>query len=295
MRTALITVSEPGAALVRRLKRRWRGAEVFLHTGVRARMAGARFRSILTLTREIFGRYDGLVYVAPCGVVVRAVGPRVRDKRTDPAVVVVDAGGCFAISLLSGHEGGANALAVEVSNILGSEPVITTTTEAVKTVVAGVGCRRGVPAAAVLRALRAALDRAGVDAGEVRELATADIKGNERGVIEAAAVLGLPLRLIASEAIRACPLRFRRSALVQAAVGLPAVAEPAALLAGRRATLLLPRMAVAGVTVALARDGSMWSGSAPARRSTGPTGPKGPSRRAAWSSAIPATSRPSRI
>ena len=51
-------------------------------------------------------KYDGLVYIAPCGVVVRAIAPFLEHKTKDPAVVVVDVGGRWAVSLLSGHEGG---------------------------------------------------------------------------------------------------------------------------------------------------------------------------------------------
>ena len=50
------------------------------------------------------------------------------------------------MSLLSGHEGGANDLALQIANLVGAEPVITTTTEALKSVIVGVGCRRGTEA-----------------------------------------------------------------------------------------------------------------------------------------------------
>jgi hypothetical protein len=54
---------------------------------------------------SIFSDYRRLVYVMPCGVVVRAIAAHVNDKHTDPAVVVTDIGGRWAMSLLSGHEG----------------------------------------------------------------------------------------------------------------------------------------------------------------------------------------------
>ena len=56
-----------------------------------------------------------------------------RHKHTDPAVVCVDDGGRFAVSLLSGHIGGADALAGEVAAILGSTPVITSAAHALDT------------------------------------------------------------------------------------------------------------------------------------------------------------------
>jgi cobalt-precorrin 5A hydrolase len=68
----------------------------------------------------------------------------------------------------------------------------------------------------------------------------------------------VPLSLVSSSEIRQCAKAFAKSALAQKKVNLPAVAEPAALLAGRRTKLLLPRQTIAGVTVAVARE-DCWS------------------------------------
>jgi cobalt-precorrin 5A hydrolase len=223
-----------------------------------------RFDKIADLTAELFQNCRGLVFAAPCGVVVRAIAPLLRNKYEDPAVVVLDVMGRWAVSLLSGHEGGANDLAFAVANLTGAEPVITTTTEAVKSVIVGVGCRRGTPADAIVAAIRATLADHGINLGEVRLIASADLKADEAGLIEAAATLGLPLRFIAGPEIRAAARPFARSAFVMEKVNLPAVAEPAALLAGRRTQLICPKKTFQGITVALARESSMSSGSAPA-------------------------------
>jgi cobalt-precorrin 5A hydrolase len=266
MKVALISLSTEGARLLFKLAPHFPEAPLFLHEKVRADLPGKRFGQVFPLIKEIFAQFAGLVLVMPTGVAVRAVAPLLRHKTEDPAVVVVDAGGRFAISLLSGHEGGANDLAVTVGNILGAEPVITTTTEALKQVIVGVGCRRGLSANKILQAIDTALAEAGVKREEIRWLASADVKADEAGLLQAAEVLGVPLRLVDSEEIRLSSRPFQHSAFVQEKVNLPAVAEAAALLAGRRTRLILPKKAYNGVTVALARENFLWSASAPADR-----------------------------
>jgi cobalt-precorrin 5A hydrolase len=263
VKIALITLSAAGAALVERLAEKL-GGTIYLHETLPLSAGAQHFGSILALTAEIFPRYGGLVYVAPCGVVVRAIAPHLKDKREDPAVVAVDAGGRYAVSLLSGHEGGANDLALQTANILGAETVITTTTEALKTLIVGVGCRRGTPAARIVAAVKQALAAAGARLDQVRLIASADVKADEAGLIVAAQELGLPLRFVSADEIRLTTRVFTPSRLVREKINLPAVAEPTALLAGRRTRLLLPRRTYDGITIAIAREHFPWSGSDPA-------------------------------
>ncbi len=72
---------------------------------------------------------DGFVLVCATGIAVRAIAPLLADKAADPAVVVVDDAGRFAVALTGGHRGGANVLAREVAALLGAEPVVTTATD----------------------------------------------------------------------------------------------------------------------------------------------------------------------
>ena len=81
-------------------------------------------------TDEHFRTGAGLVYVGACGIAVRAVAPCLCSKETDPAVVAVDEQGTWAVPLLSGHLGGANALARAIGSVCGAQPVLTTATDA---------------------------------------------------------------------------------------------------------------------------------------------------------------------
>ena len=79
--------------------------------------------------REAFSKYDNIVCIMATGIVVRILAPLIVHKTSDPAVVVLDQEGRHAISLLSGHLGGANDLAREMAWLAGGDPVITTATD----------------------------------------------------------------------------------------------------------------------------------------------------------------------
>ncbi|MEU6662710.1 precorrin-3B C(17)-methyltransferase [Streptomyces sp. NPDC046821] len=81
--------------------------------------------------RRAFTECEQVVCFLATGAVVRLVAPLLKDKHVDPGVVCVDEAGRYAVALLGGHEGGANALARDVAAVLGGEPVVTTATDAV--------------------------------------------------------------------------------------------------------------------------------------------------------------------
>ncbi|MFQ5432124.1 MAG: cobalamin biosynthesis protein [Nitrospinota bacterium] len=257
---AFITLSDEGARLVNRLMEVFPNGDGYVHERSNEKTDAKRFPKVTILTDEIFCRYDGLVYIAPCGAVVRAISRHIKDKKTDPAVVQMDVGGRYAVSLLSGHEGGANELAFAVGNAVGADPVISTTVDAAKNIIVGVGCRKGKEAVEIVRSVTAALEEAGLDIGKVRLMASADVKSKEDGLIAAAKEMKLPLRFIPSDDIRSSTREFAHSEFVSKSVNLPAVAEPAALLAGRRTTLIKQKQAYDGITVAIAKENSLSLG-----------------------------------
>ncbi|MBQ7571094.1 MAG: precorrin-4 C(11)-methyltransferase [Bacteroidaceae bacterium] len=70
--------------------------------------------------------FDAFVFIGAMGICVRTIAPCIKDKHSDPAVVCVDSLGLNAISVLSGHVGGANRLAEDIAALLGARSVVTT-------------------------------------------------------------------------------------------------------------------------------------------------------------------------
>lgn len=77
----------------------------------------------------IFNKYRYIVFIMATGIVVRTIAPLIQSKFDDPAVIVTDERGTNVISLLSGHIGGANEMTLYISNLIDSNPVITTATD----------------------------------------------------------------------------------------------------------------------------------------------------------------------
>ena len=83
---------------------------------------------------ELFKTNDALICLFSLGAVIRLISPYMKDKKTDPAVIVIDDKTTFVISVLSGHLGGANKLTEEIAEKLNATPVITTAADVNKTI-----------------------------------------------------------------------------------------------------------------------------------------------------------------
>jgi cobalt-precorrin 5A hydrolase len=121
-------------------------------------------------------------------------------------------------------------------------------------IVAGIGCRKGVPAADIEAAIGAALERAGRPLARIDLIATAASKRKEKGIADAASARGAPLVFVAPADLEIASARGATwSDRVLALAGVPSVAEAAALAAGgSKAKLILPRIVLGPVTCALA-------------------------------------------
>lgn len=175
MGTAVLAVARPGAVLAGRLVEALAGARAY----VPARFAGAPQPKVVAYQRqvagvvaELFPTHRALVMIMAAGAAVRLIAPHLRGKTVDPAVVVVDDAGRYAIALLSGHAGGANELARRVAAILGAEPIITTASEA-----------HGLPAPDLIGH---AFGWRVENTGELKRLAAALINGEPVGLVQVA-------------------------------------------------------------------------------------------------------------
>jgi cobalt-precorrin 5A hydrolase len=133
MRIAVIAITRNGAQLGRKLREGLAGAQLCVSARY-AGQAGAQKQlfepaDLKTVIAALWSEVDALVMIMASGIVVRMIAPLLKSKETDPAVVVMDDAGKFAISLLSGHLGGANELAERCAFISGARPVITTATD----------------------------------------------------------------------------------------------------------------------------------------------------------------------
>ena len=83
---------------------------------------------------DLFKNNDGIICLFSLGAVIRLLAPHIKDKKTDPAVIVIDDNANFVISVLSGHLGGANELSNEIAEKMDATPVITTAADVNKTI-----------------------------------------------------------------------------------------------------------------------------------------------------------------
>lgn len=105
--TAILYITDNGFTLAKKLNSLYPDAKAF------------KFKPA-TLSK-FWGKHKSFIFIMASGIVVRTIAPLIKDKRTDPAVVVLDEKGRFAVSLLSGHLGGANKIAKEIADFLNSK------------------------------------------------------------------------------------------------------------------------------------------------------------------------------
>ena len=370
---AIVAVSRPGAALARRLATSVTDAALYLER----RTAGGASDDdkdtqlydlpLRPVIQDLFARHRALVVFLPVGATVRLLASVLDSKRQDPAVVCVDDAGRYAVSVLSGHVGGADALARRVETAIGAQAIVTSASDALNvaaidlvgrslgwkieatptdltraaaavvngepvalwldpatgvpwpddvpiaesitavshlsdakaagyaaalvvsdrvlsldtgrpvviyrppTLVAGMGCRRGVSENHLHELLDDTLRQYGLAPPSLGKLATADIKADEAGILALAASLGLPLEIYAGDELNSvaerqpklegngCELIVPTASAAQDFLGVFGVSEPAAMLAADSDGVIIPRTKSDRATIAVARITSRQS------------------------------------
>ena len=127
---AIWVITPNGIKIARRIAERWPDTDVYMSGRLNeAALEKLTFDKLSEEMVEKFIQYTGHIFIMSTGIVVRVIAPLIQNKTEDPAVVAIDDQGQHAISLLSGHLGGANALTLQVAEIISARPVITTATD----------------------------------------------------------------------------------------------------------------------------------------------------------------------
>ncbi len=139
-RVVLVAITKHGAAQVARLAALLPAASVCVSAKFAEALQGATnplqvysgaFKDEIG---GLFEHFDQIVFFVSLGAVVRLIAPHLKTKDEDPGVLVVDDAGRFVIPVLSGHVGGANAMAETVAALLGAVPVLTTASDVGRTI-----------------------------------------------------------------------------------------------------------------------------------------------------------------
>ncbi len=366
-RIVVVAVSRPGAALARRLAMSLADAALYLERRTAdgaseddgdTRLYDLPLRPVI---QDLFARHRALVVLLPVGATVRLLAPVLGSKRQDPAVVCVDDAGRYAVSLLSGHVGGADALAHQVAKAIGAQAIVTSASDALDvtaidlvgrsmgwkieatptdltrtaaavvngepvalwldpetavgwpddvpiaesisavselsdakaaryaaalvvsdrvlsletgrpvviyrppTLVAGIGCRRGVSEDHLRGLLNDTLRQHGLAPQSLAKLATADIKADEAGILALAESLGVPLEIYGADDLNSVAERQPKlegngrelnaptASAAHDLLGVFGVSEPAAMLAAGAEGVIVPRTKSDRATIAVAR------------------------------------------
>ena len=135
-KTSLLAITKNGVKIGEKLKKLFPDWKIFAPSKLSNGNNGVIWYSEPTSEKiiELFKSSNALICLFSLGAVIRLIAPHLKDKKTDPAVIVIDDKMNFVISVLSGHIGGANELTEEIAEKLGAISVITTAADVNKTI-----------------------------------------------------------------------------------------------------------------------------------------------------------------
>ena len=135
-KTSVLAITKNGVNIGENLKKLFPEWSIFAPSKLSNEKTGITWYSEPTSEKivELFKNNNALICIFSLGAVIRLIAPYLKDKKTDPAVIVIDDKTKFVISVLSGHIGGANELTEEIADKLGALSVITTAADVNKTI-----------------------------------------------------------------------------------------------------------------------------------------------------------------
>ena len=267
--------------------------------------------SLKDVTKDAFEKCNLIIFISSTGIAVRAISKYIVSKDKDPGVVVIDLCMKYAISLLSGHLGGANDLAIRLSKYLNIMPIITTATDGMgitapdiiaknndlviddlkiakyissllvdnkkvyvkddynildiskgyyksdnlkedsiwvtnniiyednknldykrilklikKDIILGIGCRRNTPYEKLKDFIESTLKEYNFHIKSVKKIVSAELKSDEKGIIELSKYLNCPFETFSLEEIRSVHDKYEKSEFVLKTLGVGSVCEP---------------------------------------------------------------------
>ena len=135
-KVAIVCITKNGINISRRIKEKIPSASIYAQSKHKDSSDGIIWfeKNTKIMIEEIFKEYESIICIFSLGAVIRLISNLLKDKKTDPAVIVIDDKANFVISTLSGHLGGANSLTKSIADILNSTPVITTAADVNETI-----------------------------------------------------------------------------------------------------------------------------------------------------------------
>lgn len=219
-----------------------------------------RPKPFIDAAQQSFKQGHPCIFICSTGIVIRALAPVIVDKYQDPPVIVMDEMGEFVIPLLSGHEGGAGALAYNIAQAIGAQCVSTSATDYSRPVYTlGMGCDRGCPIELIEQLYHQVCEQLGEDI-RLSAFASIDLKANEVALLELSNRIQLTLQTYPAKSLRMVEDQLSvKSDVVFKEVGCYGVAEAAALcaasvLTGQPAELIITKQKNARATISVARS-----------------------------------------
>ncbi|MDW3654147.1 MAG: cobalamin biosynthesis protein [Nitrososphaeraceae archaeon] len=135
-KVAIVCITKNGINISKRIKEKIPSASIYAQSKHKDSSYGIIWfeKNTKIMIEEIFKEYESIICIFSLGAVIRLISNLLKDKKTDPAVIVIDDKANFVISTLSGHLGGANSLTKSIADILNSTPVITTAADVNETI-----------------------------------------------------------------------------------------------------------------------------------------------------------------